>query len=210
MQTSVTQVYLQVTKRVQPKLAKGNDCVSVSYTHKVRITERVPQHPKNRRKDSSDKARHRLKNVAAWQLLNKGRAAWCVPCAGAFASFARQKKGTDCEVNPKWLQPKIKGKTDWILKINHVIYVTIKQYWCKVDSGIYRQFLLSVFMQTLRSFCADRKNQRALRMDAFIRQTKLMVFGTAELVRPSAVLYTLPVWTQTVLVFFLKPLTPFA
>ncbi|MBO7167388.1 MAG: hypothetical protein J6V61_01395, partial [Bacteroidaceae bacterium] len=54
-----------------------------------------PQHPKNRRKDSSDKARHRLKNVAARQLLNKGRAAGCVPCAGAFASFARQKKGTE-------------------------------------------------------------------------------------------------------------------
>ena len=29
------------------------------------------------------------------QLLNKGRAAWCVPCAGAFASFARQKKGIE-------------------------------------------------------------------------------------------------------------------
>ena len=40
------------------------------------------------------------------QLLNKGRAAWCVPCAGAFASFARQKKGID------WSEPQMIATKD--------------------------------------------------------------------------------------------------
>ena len=92
---SVTQVYLQVTKRVQPNLAKGKDCLSVSYTHKVRITERVPQHPKNRRKTRATRLATDWRMLPQRQLLNKGRAAWCAPCAGAFASFARQKKDTD-------------------------------------------------------------------------------------------------------------------
>ena len=87
VQTSVTQVYLQVTKRVQPKLAKGNDCLSVSYTHKVRITERVPQHPKNRRKDSSDKARHRLKNVAAKATSEQRQSRLMRPVCRGFCFF---------------------------------------------------------------------------------------------------------------------------
>ena len=122
--------------------------------------------PENRRKDSSDKARHRLKNVAAKATSEQRKSRLMRPVCRGFCFFCRAKEGNR-NYCLKWLQPKIKGKIDWILKINHVIYVTIKQYWCKVDSGIYRQFLLSVFMQTLRSFCADRKNQRALRMDAF-------------------------------------------
>ena len=93
MQTSVTQVYLQVTKRVQPKLAKGNDCLSVSYTHKVRITERVPQHPKNRRKDSSDKARHRLKNVAAKATSEQRQSRLMRPVCWGFCFFCRAKEG---------------------------------------------------------------------------------------------------------------------
>ena len=95
MQTSVTQAYLQVTKRVQPKLAKGNDCLSVSYTHKVRITERVPQHPKNWRKDSSDKARHRLKNVAAKATSEQRQSRLMRPVCWGFCFFCRQKKDTD-------------------------------------------------------------------------------------------------------------------
>jgi len=34
--------------------------------------------------------------------------------------------------------------------------------------NIYRQFFIFRFTQGLRSFCADRKNQRALRMGAFL------------------------------------------
>ena len=93
VQTSVTQVYLQVTKRVQPKLAKGNDCLSVSYTHKVRITERVPQHPKNRRKDSSDKARHRLKNVAAKATSEQRQSRLMRPVCRGFCFFCPAKEG---------------------------------------------------------------------------------------------------------------------
>ena len=37
----------------------------------------------------------------------------------------------------------------------------------KVYFYYYRQFLSFNFTQNVRSFCADRKNQRALRMDAF-------------------------------------------
>ena len=33
---------------------------------------------------------------------------------------------------------------------------------------MYKQFLLLNFTQIFRSFCADRKNQRALRMGAFL------------------------------------------
>ena len=112
MQTSVTQVYLQVTKRVQPKLAKGNDCLSVSYTHKVRITERVPQHPKNRRKDSSDKARHRLKNVAEKATSEQRKSRLMRPVCRGFCFFCPAKEGNR-NYCLKWLQPKIKGKTDF-------------------------------------------------------------------------------------------------
>ena len=112
MQTSVTQVYLQVTKRVQPKFAKGNDCLSVSYTHKVRITERVPQHPKNWRKDSSDKARHRLKNVAAKATSEQRQSRLMRPVCRGFCFFCPAKEGNR-NYCLKWLQPKIKGKTDF-------------------------------------------------------------------------------------------------
>ena len=51
------------------------------------------------------------------------------------------------------------------------------QYLCK-------HYVLSVPTERTKELCA---------WTLFIRQTKLMVFGAAELVRPSAVLYTLPV-----------------
>jgi hypothetical protein len=38
----------------------------------------------------------------------------------------------------------------------------------RLISDIYRQFFLFGFPQGFRSFCADRKNQRALRMGAFL------------------------------------------
>ena len=38
----------------------------------------------------------------------------------------------------------------------------------RLISDIYRQFFLFGFTQWFRSFCADRKNQRTLRMGAFL------------------------------------------
>jgi hypothetical protein len=44
----------------------------------------------------------------------------------------------------------------------------LKNIGVRLISDIYRQFFIFGFVQTFRSFCADRKNQRALRMGAFL------------------------------------------
>ena len=50
-----------------------------------------------------------------------------------------------------------------ILWNNLFLYIGVR-----LISDIYRQFFLFGFTQWFRSFCADRKNQRALRMGAFL------------------------------------------
>ena len=49
----------------------------------------------------------------------------------------------------------------------------------KVYFYYYWQFLSFSFTQSVRTFCADRKYQRALRMGAFLTQNVVDVFGVS-------------------------------
>ena len=48
------------------------------------------------------------------------------------------------------------------------LYKLLRNIGIRLIFDIYRQFFIFGFKQGLRSFCADRKNQRALRMGAFL------------------------------------------
>ena len=62
--------------------------------HKVKLTERVPQHPKSKRKDFRDKVGSD-REMLPRQLSNKATTDCYVPCAGAFRSFGHQKNITE-------------------------------------------------------------------------------------------------------------------
>jgi hypothetical protein len=54
------------------------------------------------------------------------------------------------------------------LLCNAVSIVVLYIIGVRLIFDIYRQFFIFGFPQGFRSFCADRKNQRALRMGAFL------------------------------------------